>query len=86
MTEEVNINDIKSVLSILNVCTQRGVFKVEELEGIGKLYNKLNKFVNNVTEQLLINQQKINNEDNKDNEDDSETGGHSMNFDNTKVV
>ena len=83
MTEEVGLNDIKSILSIINVCTQRGAFKAEELEGIGKLYNKLNNFVNSAVEQLAKQSEETNKEvtnTGADEEEENVTGGHSMEF------
>jgi hypothetical protein len=36
-----NQNDLTNMMSILEVCTKRGAFHVEELSGIGQLYDKL---------------------------------------------
>jgi len=41
----LSLGDLQTVLSILDVCSQRGAFKGGELEDIGKLYNHLETFV-----------------------------------------
>lgn len=45
----LNVTDLRSVLSIINVCSSRGVFRPDEMENVGRLYNKLNKFVDSVS-------------------------------------
>lgn len=46
---ELNINDLIALKSIIDVASQRGAFKAAELEGVGKVYNKLNNFLESVT-------------------------------------
>jgi hypothetical protein len=46
---DLNINDLAAVRSIIDVATQRGAFKAAELEAVGKVYNKLNNFLESVT-------------------------------------
>ena len=41
----LSLGDLQTVLSILDVCSQRGAFKGGELEDIGKLYNHIETFV-----------------------------------------
>jgi len=41
----ITLNDIASMATIIDVCTQRGAFKAGELETVGKLFNKLKAFV-----------------------------------------
>lgn len=41
----LSLGDLQTVLSILDVCSQRGAFKGNELEDIGKLYNHLELFI-----------------------------------------
>ena len=82
----LDITDLKSVLTILNVCTERGAFKANELENVGKTYNKIYSFVSNSLEKL----NKENKENNMDTTEDNvtpvdkphetSTGGHSMKF------
>tara|TARA_B110000238_G_scaffold201111_2_gene254859 strand:+ start:2505 stop:2717 length:213 start_codon:yes stop_codon:yes gene_type:complete len=66
----LNVNDLKSMISLIDVCTSRGAFKAQELEPIGKLYNKLNTFT---TEMIQINTKEPSEPETVD-----ETGGHSM--------
>jgi hypothetical protein len=46
-SENVNLSlgDLQQVLNIFDVCTQRGVFRTQELESVGKIYNHLTRFV-----------------------------------------
>jgi len=46
--EDNNItdNDIKSMINILNICNQRGSFKINELKDIGIFYERLNEILN----------------------------------------
>lgn len=46
---DLNINDLMAVRSIVEVASQRGAFKASELESVGKIYNKLNNFLESVT-------------------------------------
>ena len=76
----LNLNDLKSMISLIDVCTSRGAFKAQELESIGKLYNKLNTFT---TEMIQINTKEPTetepvNETEPVTETGDETGGHSM--------
>ena len=43
MNFEINENELKDILRIIDICCQRGSFKAVEIEGIGKLYNNLLK-------------------------------------------
>jgi len=46
---DLNINDLLAVRSVMEVASQRGAFKASELESVGKIYNKLNNFLESVT-------------------------------------
>lgn len=46
---DLNINDLNSLKNIIDVASQRGAFKAGELESIGKVYNRLNTFLESVT-------------------------------------
>lgn len=46
---ELNISDLNALKSIVDVATQRGAFKAAELEAVGKVYNRLNSFLESVT-------------------------------------
>lgn len=48
---DLNITDLLAVRSIIDVASQRGTFKASELEAVGKIYNKLNAFLESVTKQ-----------------------------------
>jgi hypothetical protein len=50
-TPDLNINDLAALRSIIDVASQRGAFKAAELESVGKIYNKLNNFLESVTKQ-----------------------------------
>jgi hypothetical protein len=48
---DLNITDLAALRSIVDVASQRGAFKAAELESVGKVYNKLNTFLESVTKQ-----------------------------------
>jgi hypothetical protein len=48
VSPELNLNDLASLRSILEVASSRGAFKAAELEAVGKAYNKLNTFLESV--------------------------------------
>lgn len=42
---ELNISDLVAVKNVLEVAVSRGAFKANELEAVGKIFNKLNSFL-----------------------------------------
>jgi len=48
---DLNVSDLNAVKSIIDIATQRGAFKANELEAVGKTYNKLTMFLDHVTKQ-----------------------------------
>ena len=42
---DLNVSDLVALKSIIEVATQRGAFKANELEAVGKTFNKLNVFL-----------------------------------------
>jgi hypothetical protein len=48
---DLNVSDLASLKSIIEVATQRGAFKANELEAVGKSFNKLSAFLEAVTAQ-----------------------------------
>ena len=45
---DLNISDLVALKSIVEVASQRGAFKANELEAVGKTFNKLNNFLESV--------------------------------------
>lgn len=45
---DLNISDLVALKSILEVASQRGAFKANELEAVGRTFNKLNGFLESV--------------------------------------
>jgi hypothetical protein len=41
----LNLADLKAFCQIVEVCTQRGAFRAEELAGVGALYDKTMAFL-----------------------------------------
>jgi len=58
---DLNINDLNAVKSIIDIATTRGAFKANELEAVGKTYNKLTTFLEHVTKQQQEQQAQGNN-------------------------
>ena len=48
---DLNIQDLLGIKSVIDVATQRGAFKANELEAVGKLYNRLSTFLDSVSKQ-----------------------------------
>jgi len=44
----LNIGDLAGLRQIIAVAAQRGAFRAEEMEVIGRVYNKLNAFLNSL--------------------------------------
>lgn len=42
---ELNLNDLAALRSIIEIASSRGAFKAQELEAVGKTFNKLNNFL-----------------------------------------
>jgi len=51
MTEQLNLSDFIAMVNIIDVCTERGSFKGNELLVVGTLREKLASFVNANTPQ-----------------------------------
>lgn len=45
---DLNISDLMAVKNIVEVAVSRGAFKATELEAVGKIFNKLNAFLESV--------------------------------------
>jgi hypothetical protein len=43
---ELNLNDLAAIRNLIEVVTQRGAFKANELSSVGVLFDKLNSFLN----------------------------------------
>ena len=48
---DLNVNDLNALRSIVDIATTRGAFKANELEAVGKTYNKLNAFLDHISKQ-----------------------------------
>lgn len=48
---DLNIADLAALKSIVEISSQRGTFKANELEAVGKIYNKLSTFLEAVSKQ-----------------------------------
>lgn len=49
--EELTIQDLAMARAIIEIATERSVFKANELAGVGNLYNKLDSFLKQVEAQ-----------------------------------
>jgi len=48
---DLTVQDLAGLRSIIDVASQRGAFKAAEMEAVGKLFNKLNGFLDAVAKQ-----------------------------------
>lgn len=46
---ELTINDLKAIQQIIDVASQRGAFRANELSSVGDLYNRLTAFLDFAT-------------------------------------
>ena len=49
---ELTLTHLQNVLRIIEISTQRGAFKPEELQGVGSTYNSIKNFVDNQVAKL----------------------------------
>ena len=49
--ESISLRDLDQIAQIIDLATQRGAFRGQELSTIGQLYDKLATFLNSVKEQ-----------------------------------
>lgn len=43
--EDLNINDLNALRQIIEITNSRGSYKASEMEAVGKVYNKLSRFL-----------------------------------------
>jgi hypothetical protein len=43
--DDLNINDLNALKQIIELTNSRGSYKASEMEAVGKIYNKLAKFL-----------------------------------------
>jgi hypothetical protein len=46
---ELNLNDLVMLRNVVDIASQRGAFRAQELEAVGKVYNKLSAFLEAVS-------------------------------------
>jgi hypothetical protein len=49
---ELTINDLNAMKSIIDIASSRGAFKPNEMMAVGQTYSKLEAFLNNVAKQV----------------------------------
>lgn len=47
----LNINDLATMANVIDICTQRGAFRANELKPVGELFEKISAFVKAAQEQ-----------------------------------
>ena len=57
----ISLNDLASIRNIISVASRRGAFEASEFEEIGKVYTKLDNFLNKQAK--LLKEQEANQED-----------------------
>jgi hypothetical protein len=46
----MNVNDLATMANIIDICTQRGAFRGNELKQVGELFEKITAFVKEAQE------------------------------------
>lgn len=54
---DLNLNDLAAIRNLIEVVTQRGAFKANELSSVGVLFDKLSAFLNAAQAQSQAQQQ-----------------------------
>jgi len=42
---DLNVNDLAAIRSVIDVASTRGAFRANEMEAVGKVFNKLSSFL-----------------------------------------
>jgi len=50
-TPDLTVNDLQALKAIIDVCTQRGAFRANELASVGTVFNRLNAFLDHIAPQ-----------------------------------
>jgi hypothetical protein len=48
---DLTINDLQALKTIIDVCTQRGAFRANELASVGAVFNRLSAFLDHIAPQ-----------------------------------
>lgn len=51
VSPELTVQDLQALRQIIDVASQRGAFKANEMAVVGNIYNKLDSFLNAVSQQ-----------------------------------
>jgi hypothetical protein len=51
-SNDLTINDLTAMKSIIDIASSRGAFKPNEMMAVGQTYSKLETFLNNVAKQV----------------------------------
>jgi hypothetical protein len=46
----LNVSDLQQTAELINICTQRGAFRADELTAVGGLYDRISAFVEFTTQ------------------------------------
>lgn len=46
----LNVSDLQQTVEIIDICTQRGAFRAEELTAVGSLYDRITDFLKFTTQ------------------------------------
>ena len=47
-TPDLTVNDLQALKTIIDVCTQRGAFRANELASVGAVFNRLTAFLDHI--------------------------------------
>jgi|Laugrefabdmm15sn_1035127.scaffolds.fasta_scaffold48196_3 hypothetical protein len=50
LATDLTVSDMKSIATLIEVCTQRGAFKAQELALVGQIYNKIAAVLSSVSD------------------------------------
>jgi hypothetical protein len=50
-TPDLTVNDLQALKTIIDVCTQRGAFRANELSNVGAVFNRLSAFLDHIAPQ-----------------------------------
>ena len=56
--DQISLNDLASIRNVINVASRRGAFAAEEMEDVGRVYNKLDNFLNEQAKEIKEKEEK----------------------------
>ena len=70
----LSLGDLQAVMNLIDLCSSRGAFRANELEGVGRLHNHLGMFIKQTQQTLEENSESNDNEEPSSEGDNQDSG------------